>query len=153
MVSSMMPPTSKTPLIGTYFSCIMVMVACSVVCTILILNYHKRTVETHDMPEWVETIFLKWLPWLLRMDHPGTQHTLKSLMMDHTLRNLERGEKQPSNINLPDILHAKDDFIGITVTYKSDSIIDCILSTTDSRENRQCEVSSSQRRSGGDAES
>ena len=111
MVSSMMPPTSDTPLIGTYFSCIMVMVACSVVCTILILNYHKRTVETHDMPEWVETIFLKWLPWVLRMDHPGTQHTLKSLMMDHTLRNLERGEKLPSDL-MPDILHTKEDFIA-----------------------------------------
>ena len=46
----MMPPTSDTPLIGTYFSLIMVMVACSVVCTVLILNYHKRTVDTHDMP-------------------------------------------------------------------------------------------------------
>ena len=115
MVSSMMPPTSKTPLIGTYFSCIMVMVACSVVCTILILNYHKRTVETHDMPEWVETIFLKWLPWVLRMDHPGTQHTLKSLMMDHTLRNLEKAEKLPSNLIHSEnpILHTKEDFIGI----------------------------------------
>ena len=99
----------------------MVMVACSVVCTILILNYHKRTVETHEMPEWVETIFLKWLPWLLRMDQPGIQHTLKSLMMDHTLKNLEKekkkekGEKLPSNL-MPDILHHEDDFIGRKVT-------------------------------------
>lgn len=55
MVSSMMPPTSDTPLIGIYFSMIMAMVACSVVCTVLILNYHKRTVDTHTMPPWVET--------------------------------------------------------------------------------------------------
>ena len=113
MVSSMQPPSSETPLIGTYFSCIMVMVACSVVCTILILNYHKRTVETHEMPEWVETVFLKWLPWVLRMDQPGIQHTLKSLMMDRTLRNLEKGEKLPNNL-MPDILHSEEDFIGIT---------------------------------------
>ena len=55
MVSAMMPPTSDTPLIGIYFSMIMAMVACSVVCTVLILNYHKRTVDTHTMPPWVET--------------------------------------------------------------------------------------------------
>ena len=42
MVSDMQPPSSETPLIGTYFSCIMIMVASSVVCTIMILNYHHR---------------------------------------------------------------------------------------------------------------
>ena len=32
VVSDMQPPSSETPLIGTYFSCIMIMVASSVVC-------------------------------------------------------------------------------------------------------------------------
>ena len=59
----MQPPSSNTPLIGTYFSCIMVrrsqgryrkrclqvMVACSVVCTVYILNFHERTVDTHEV--------------------------------------------------------------------------------------------------------
>ena len=49
MVSAMQPPSSNTPLIGTYFSCIMVMVACSVVCTVYILNFHERTVDTHEV--------------------------------------------------------------------------------------------------------
>ena len=49
MVSSMQPPSSETPLIGTYFSCIMIMVASSVVCTIMILNYHHRLATTHTM--------------------------------------------------------------------------------------------------------
>ena len=48
-VSDMQPPSSETPLIGTYFSCIMIMVASSVVCTILILNYHHRLANTHQM--------------------------------------------------------------------------------------------------------
>ena len=63
-VSAMQPPSSNTPLIGTYFSCIMVkskvlrekiiliskvMVACSVVCTVFILNFHERTVDTHEV--------------------------------------------------------------------------------------------------------
>ena len=39
---------------GTYFNCIMFMVASSVVTTIMILNYHHRKAHTHkNMPEWV----------------------------------------------------------------------------------------------------
>ena len=38
---------------GTYFNFIMGMVASSVVLTVLVLNYHHRTPETHDMPTWV----------------------------------------------------------------------------------------------------
>ena len=41
------------PKIGTYFNCIMFMVASSVVTTIMILNYHHRLADTHDMPPWV----------------------------------------------------------------------------------------------------
>ena len=39
--------------IGTYFNCIMFMVASSVVTTIMILNYHHRLADTHEMPNWV----------------------------------------------------------------------------------------------------
>ena len=38
---------------GTYFNCIMFMVASSVITTILVLNYHHRQQDTHEMPEWV----------------------------------------------------------------------------------------------------
>ena len=41
------------PILGTYFNCIMMMVASSVVLTVVVLNYHHRTAETHDMPAWV----------------------------------------------------------------------------------------------------
>ena len=77
----MQPPSSDTPLIGIYFSSIMMMVACSVVCTILILNYHKRAAHTHALPGWVETVFLRWLPWLLRMETPGPRLALQDLLL------------------------------------------------------------------------
>ena len=54
-------------LLGTYFNAIMFMVASSVVTTIMVLNYHHRLVDTHEMPSWVRSLFLQWLPWLLRM--------------------------------------------------------------------------------------
>ena len=40
---------------GTYFNCIMFMVASSVVTTIMILNYHHRLADTHEMPGWVSS--------------------------------------------------------------------------------------------------
>ena len=44
----------------------MFMVASSVVTTIMILNYHHRKNETHEMPPWVSLLFLQYLPWVLR---------------------------------------------------------------------------------------
>ncbi|XP_017876935.1 neuronal acetylcholine receptor subunit alpha-7-like isoform X1 [Ceratina calcarata] len=72
MVAETMPATSDAvPLLGTYFNCIMFMVASSVVSTILILNYHHRNADTHEMSEWVRVVFLYWLPCILRMSRPS----------------------------------------------------------------------------------
>ncbi|XP_044765672.1 neuronal acetylcholine receptor subunit alpha-7 [Coccinella septempunctata] len=72
MVAETMPATSDAvPLLGTYFNCIMFMVASSVVSTILILNYHHRNADTHEMSDWVKVVFLYWLPWILRMNRPS----------------------------------------------------------------------------------
>ena len=49
----MMTPSNNYYLLGTYFNCIMFMVASSVVTTIMILNYHHRRPDTHHMPDWV----------------------------------------------------------------------------------------------------
>lgn len=57
------------PLLGTYFNSIMFMVASSVVSTILILNYHHRSADTHEMSDWVSV-------------------TLSSLITDTHLNNI-----------------------------------------------------------------
>ena len=46
-------------LLGTYFTCIMFMVASSCITTIMILNYHHRLADTHEMPEWVSLKLIK----------------------------------------------------------------------------------------------
>lgn len=59
MVAETMPATSDAvPLLGTYFNCIMFMVASSVVSTILILNYHHRHADTHEMSNWVSRLII-----------------------------------------------------------------------------------------------
>ena len=55
VVSDMQPPSSETPLIGTYFSCIMIMVASSVV-SILVMVSLKYMVETNSKPKCFVTI-------------------------------------------------------------------------------------------------
>ena len=47
----------RTP--GTYFTAIMFMVASSCVTTIMILNYHHRLADTHEMPDWVSAALLR----------------------------------------------------------------------------------------------
>jgi len=43
---------------GSYFAGIMLMCSLSVVCTVLVLNYHHRSPDTHQMPRWVATVTL-----------------------------------------------------------------------------------------------
>ena len=90
-------------LTGTYFTCIMFMVASSCITTILILNYHHRLADTHEMPEWVQALFLQWIPWLLLMSRPGEKITRKTIMMANkaaqqsNILSCRRNYKLPTN--------------------------------------------------------
>ncbi|XP_043238861.1 neuronal acetylcholine receptor subunit alpha-7-like isoform X1 [Amphibalanus amphitrite] len=112
LVAAMMPNTSDAvPLIGTYFNCIMFMVASSVVLTVVVLNYHHRTADTHRMPQWISTLFLNWLPWFLRMSRPGRKITLKTIMMNNKMKELELKERSSKSL-LANVLDMDDDFRG-----------------------------------------
>jgi len=110
-VSATMPITSlQIPLLGTYFNCIMFMVASSVVTTIMILNYHHRLADTHEMPGWVRTLFLQWIPWILRMARPGEKITRKTIMMHNKMKELDLKEKSSKSL-LANVLDMDDDFV------------------------------------------
>ncbi|XP_042208227.1 neuronal acetylcholine receptor subunit alpha-7-like isoform X2 [Homarus americanus] len=95
LVTETLPQVSDAmPVLGTYFNCIMFMVASSVVSTVLILNYHHRSAETHEMSPLVKSLFLQWLPWVLRLHRPGEKITRKTIMMSNKMRELELKVRQ-----------------------------------------------------------
>ena len=53
------------------------------VCTILVLNYHHRLASGDPMPRWVQTLFLQWIPWALRISRPGNKITRKSINIEN----------------------------------------------------------------------
>uniref|UniRef100_A0A182F6Z4 Neurotransmitter-gated ion-channel ligand-binding domain-containing protein n=1 Tax=Anopheles albimanus TaxID=7167 RepID=A0A182F6Z4_ANOAL len=96
-------------LIGTYFNCIMFMVASSVVLTVVVLNYHHRTADIHEMPPWIKSVFLQWLPWILRMGRPGRKITRKTIMLSNRMKELELKERSSKSL-LANVLDIDDDF-------------------------------------------
>ncbi|XP_052124765.1 acetylcholine receptor subunit alpha-type acr-16 isoform X6 [Frankliniella occidentalis] len=98
-------------LLGTYFNCIMFMVASSVVSTILILNYHHRSADTHEMSPWVRCLFLQWLPCILRMSRPLPEDTPAggSPGSRKSPQSLELKERSSKSL-LANVLDIDDDF-------------------------------------------
>lgn len=71
LVAEINPPTSlATPLIGKYLLFIMVLVTCSIIVTVFVLNIHFRSPSTHVMSPCIRQLFLEVLPRLLFMQRP-----------------------------------------------------------------------------------
>uniref|UniRef100_A0A7E4UZH7 Neur_chan_LBD domain-containing protein n=1 Tax=Panagrellus redivivus TaxID=6233 RepID=A0A7E4UZH7_PANRE len=72
MVAETMPQTADSlPLIAVYFTCVMFEVSASVVCTVIVLNFHHRNGEAYyPMSNLQRRVLLEWLPWLLCMRRP-----------------------------------------------------------------------------------
>ena len=72
LLLEIIPPTSeKVPLIGKYILFTTVLVALSVLLSVLILNINFRTDVTHEMPNWMRKLFLDSLPKYLWMKRPA----------------------------------------------------------------------------------
>jgi len=68
------------------------------VLTVVVLNYHHRTAETHVMPMWVRAVFLQWMPWMLRMSRPGQKITRERINMTNKMKELGLKERACKNM-------------------------------------------------------
>ncbi|XP_060516111.1 neuronal acetylcholine receptor subunit alpha-7 isoform X1 [Cylas formicarius] len=131
LVAETLPQVSDAiPLLGTYFNCIMFMVASSVVLTVVVLNYHHRTADIHEMPQWIKTVFLQWLPWILGMSRPGKKITRKTIMMNSRMKELELKERSSKSL-LANVLDIDDDIRNVSgVSGNSSTMMTTSLGTT-----------------------
>ena len=71
LLAELIPPTSLVvPLIGKYLLFTMVLVTLSILITVIVLNVHFRSPNTHSLPDWAKNLFLCVMPRLLLMRQP-----------------------------------------------------------------------------------
>ena len=67
-IAEKMPETSDSiPLIGLYLTAVMTLTSCSVILTVMILNFHHRGPFNKPVPRWVRSLILNKLRRLLCM--------------------------------------------------------------------------------------
>ncbi|VDM83963.1 unnamed protein product [Strongylus vulgaris] len=70
LVSKILPPTSNIPLMGKYLLMAFVLNITTVVVTVVIVNVYFRSAISHEMPDYVRSVFLEFLPRVLMMKRP-----------------------------------------------------------------------------------
>ncbi|VVC37839.1 Nicotinic acetylcholine receptor,Neurotransmitter-gated ion-channel, conserved [Cinara cedri] len=120
LVAETLPQVSDAiPLLGTYFNCIMFMVASSVVLTLVVLNYHHRTADINTMGPWAKCFFLLWLPWILCMQRPGKDISFKAIKSRYTDRRGMELRERSSRSLLANVLDIDDDFRASVLSHRA----------------------------------
>ncbi|XP_049306008.1 acetylcholine receptor subunit alpha-like isoform X2 [Bactrocera dorsalis] len=71
LVVEIIPPTSLVvPLLGKYLIFAMILVSISICVTVVVLNVHFRSPQTHRMAPWVKSVFVNLLPQFLFIKRP-----------------------------------------------------------------------------------
>ncbi|XP_067621060.1 acetylcholine receptor subunit alpha-like [Eurosta solidaginis] len=71
LVVEIIPPTSLVvPLLGKYLIFAMILVSISICVTVVVLNVHFRSPQTHRMAPWVKEVFVDLLPKFLFINRP-----------------------------------------------------------------------------------
>ncbi|XP_018399354.1 PREDICTED: acetylcholine receptor subunit alpha-like isoform X2 [Cyphomyrmex costatus] len=82
LVVEIIPPTSLVvPLLGKYLIFAMILVSISIGVTVVVLNVHFRSPQTHKMAPWVKRVFIHILPRLLVMRRPQYKFDTSRLVL------------------------------------------------------------------------
>ncbi|ESO03817.1 hypothetical protein HELRODRAFT_80095, partial [Helobdella robusta] len=84
LVSKILPPTSvTTPLIAKYLLFTFIMNFCTIIITVVIINWNFRTPRTHRMHRWIRSLFLNYLPRVVMMKRPNHEKRTEKKLYAH----------------------------------------------------------------------
>jgi len=100
LLAEIIPPTSLVvPLLGKFVLFTMILDTFSICVTVVVLNIHFRSPQTHTMAPWVRRVFIHILPRLLVMRRPQPQ---TKMYINHSEQEKYIG-KVCNGIDLPDM--------------------------------------------------
>ncbi|XP_076764433.1 nicotinic acetylcholine receptor alpha4 [Xylocopa sonorina] len=95
LVVEIIPPTSLVvPLLGKYLIFAMILVSISICVTVVVLNVHFRSPQTHKMAPWVKRVFIHILPRLLVMRRPQYKFETNRYSSGRVLMKTVRGKEK-----------------------------------------------------------
>ncbi|XP_072760404.1 nicotinic acetylcholine receptor alpha4 isoform X1 [Anoplolepis gracilipes] len=95
LVVEIIPPTSLVvPLLGKYLIFAMILVSISICVTVVVLNVHFRSPQTHKMAPWVKRVFIHILPRLLVMRRPQYKFEANRYTSGKVLMRTVRGKEK-----------------------------------------------------------
>merc|ERR550532_3567311 len=89
LLAEIIPPTSLVvPLLGKFVLFTMILDTFSICVTVVVLNVHFRTPQTHTMAPWVRRVFIHILPRLLAMKRPQYEKDRHRMGPEHATNKI-----------------------------------------------------------------